>query len=301
MPLVKRSFFSTFERPFEFEQTREVACNFCSSQFYHLLMQESGFDIRRCDECGLVYVSPQPAAEEFAQLSENMYPDADESEVKSRSLGLHEKFIREIIKNRKPEGGRLLDVGCGYGKLLINMSDLPWDLTGIELSTTALSYAKEKLPDAAFHQTSIEQAPIENAGQDCITCIAVLEHVSDPRDVLQRFYDWLAPGGLLVIQVPYVVPFLRAKRFIPAIPIYFEAPSHLYDFPPKLLADHLRSLGFQDVRAEIPPPYSSPSRAVTALIWSVKLAGRAIRFLSGGKYIYPFVGSYTLHAVKTGR
>lgn len=41
-------------------------------------------------------------------------------------------------------------------------------------------------------------------GFDLITCWYVLEHVPDPAGLLERFADWAAPGGLVVVAVPHL-------------------------------------------------------------------------------------------------
>jgi len=300
MPEVHRPFYATFDHPFQFQKLEHVVCDRCRGERYGLLTTELGFEIRECRDCGLVYVSPQPADDELAQFYENMYPDDSEESVETRSLGLHEQLIRRILERRCPDGGRLLDAGCGFGRLLEVLEDLPWEMTGVEMSETAATYAQQLVPRAHVIRSSIEEAPVAPGSQDCITCIAVLEHMKRPGDTLGRLTEWLAPGGLLVVQVPRMAPFLKVKRWIPLLPLYFEAPRHLFDISPKLLDGYLNDLGYEDIRFDITPPYASPGLVSTTLIRLVKLVGRGLKAASGGTYLYPFVGSYVGHARKCG-
>ncbi len=295
----KRSFMVTFDRPFELEHPEEVWCNLCSSKRFTVFDREQLFEVRECSDCGLAYISPQPSDEDMTKICEGMYPDDSEEEVQARSLGLHEKLIRRILERRRPEGGRLLDVGCGYGLFLESIAGLPWELTGIEPSRTAANYARKLVSKADIRIGTVDEAEIEPASQDCITCIAVLDHLKDPRGAMDRFAEWLAPDGLLVVQVAYTMPFLRLKRWAPWIPLYFGAPHLMFDIPPRRLERYWRELGFDDIRYDVPPPYASPSRLKTAAIWPGKVAGRVVRTVSTGKCVFPFIGSYVLHGKKT--
>jgi SAM-dependent methyltransferase len=54
------------------------------------------------------------------------------------------------------------------------------------------------------------------ASFDVITCWYVLEHVDDPRVLLNSFARWLAPGGLLVLAVPSLLsPKALVTKFTP--------------------------------------------------------------------------------------
>src|SRR3990172_13229665 len=64
------------------EVAREhVACNLCGSETRHPFCPENGLSLVRCDNCGLVYVSPRPSAEELYALYGETYFRNDESGV----------------------------------------------------------------------------------------------------------------------------------------------------------------------------------------------------------------------------
>jgi hypothetical protein len=104
---------------------------------------------------------------------------------------------------------------------------------------------------------------------------------------------------LLLIQVPYIGPYLKLKRYLPWLPIHFEAPRHLYDFSPRVLAEYFCRSGLLGLRAEIARPYASPTRFGAALIWCVKGSGLFLYYLTGGRYIHPFCSAIALHGVKS--
>jgi SAM-dependent methyltransferase len=248
-------------------------------------------------DCGLVYVSPQPVRDELARFYEAMYGD----ETGSESLvapGFVEAHLRAIVQDHRPRGGRLLEIGCGRGRFLERMAQLPWELHGIELSPTAAQEARRRVPSATVECRGLDDATFPSETFDCIVMIAVLEHVKDPAAVLQRVVTWLAPGGLLIVQVPYVAPYFRLKRWFPWLPIFFEAPRHLFDFSPVTLSRYFEKAGFKAVRFEIARPYSSPTRIGLALIWGVKLFALAVYHLSGQRCIFPFSAAIVALGVK---
>ncbi len=299
MPEVRGSFYTTFHHVYGAIQTEDVACALCGAQQFRLLGREDIFEIRRCTACTLVYVSPQPSAESLPAFYEGMYEDASEQEVAARSLGAVEKHIRRICLMRKPAGGILCDVGCGFGRFLHAMEATPFALQGVELSEQARAYAQRLAPGALLHAGTAETAAFEPESFDCITLIAVFEYVKDPTRVMANLHTWLKPGGLLVVQVPYIQHFFGLSRALPVGPrIAFEAPRHLFDFSPKTLARFFREAGFQDIRTEIARPYASASALGHAAIWAVKLPGMLLWKLSGGRYVYPFAAAIVVHGVK---
>ena len=295
---VQKSFFTTVNHPFVIDKVEEVACNLCGNAAYDSIGRELDFDIRACTKCGLVYVSPQPAQEEFARFYASMYSDHSEEAVETRSLGYVERHLKRLVMRRKPKGGDFLEVRCAYGTFLRQIATLPCKLTALEISETALNYAKSQVPQATFQQTTIEDAVVAPASQDCVVMIAVLEHVKDPRATIAKATSWLRPGGLFVVQVPYVAPFMRVKRWLPQLPISFEAPRHLFDFSPTTLPQYFRDAGLTDVRVEIARPYSSPTLLGVALIWGVKLVGLALYYVTFKRYVYPFASAIVVHGVK---
>jgi len=295
---VKKSFFTTVNHPFEIGRVEDVACNLCGSDLYGVIGTELEFEIRSCRDCGLVYVSPQPCVDELPAFYAGMYADRDVESVATRSLGHVEKHARSIINRRRPDGGRLLDIGCGYGRFLGGMVDLPWNLNGTEISETAIAHVAESVPSATVHPGLIEDVDFEEGSFDAITMIAVLEHVKDPKATIARITRWLAPGGVLLVQVPYVAPFIRVKRFLPFLPIHFEAPRHLYDFSPRTLPRYFAEAGFDDAQTDIARPYSSVGPVGELLIWGVKAPGLVLRAITGGRYIYPFASAIVVHGIK---
>jgi SAM-dependent methyltransferase len=97
-------------------------------------------------------------------------------------------------------GGRYLDVGCGSGAALGVARELGWRVSGIEMDDAAAAMARRFCDEV--HVGDILSAPFSPGRFDVVTAFHVLEHVPDPVAVARRMLDWLAPGGLLIVEVP---------------------------------------------------------------------------------------------------
>jgi SAM-dependent methyltransferase len=97
--------------------------------------------------------------------------------------------------------GRLLELGCGCGDLLVRMQALGWEVAGIESDPHAAALARGRL-GARVACGTIDDGAVEDRSCDAIALHHVLEHVHDPRAALAWCRRVLRPGGRLSIAVP---------------------------------------------------------------------------------------------------
>lgn len=99
--------------------------------------------------------------------------------------------------------GRLLEVGCGSGALLCDLTRLGFNACGLETSVQAVHMA-EKLASLASSTHQIAPQPETSWAQkfNVVCAFDVLEHIQDDQLALQTWRQWLAPGGTLILSVP---------------------------------------------------------------------------------------------------
>ncbi len=94
--------------------------------------------------------------------------------------------------------GRVLNAGCGD-------RDISGLLKGWQAASVDNCDIQTSIPGAFL--CDLEAIPRPDGSYDAILCNAVLEHVPNPEQVMAEFHRLLAPGGSLVVSVPFLQPF----------------------------------------------------------------------------------------------
>lgn len=155
-------------------------------------------------------------------------------------------------------GARLLDIGFGDGKFLQNAHAIGWEVVGIDPDPEVVKNARELGLDV--HAGGLEVFLGEANLFDVITISHVMEHVHEPRAVLESCYRLLKPGGRLWIETPNIRS-LGASRFRSNWR-GLEPPRHLVLFNFQSLRTALALAGFSDINY-LPQP--SPSAVMYAM------------------------------------
>lgn len=108
-------------------------------------------------------------------------------------------------------GMRVLDAGCGNGRHLRALANLP-DLIifGIDRNPSDVAEALKTLKnmtsplshDVLVTCGDITALPFESESFDCVICSEVLEHIPEHEAALQELVRVLKPNGNLVVSVP---------------------------------------------------------------------------------------------------
>jgi len=115
--------------------------------------------------------------------------------------------INKFSKNVN-EGQKVLDAGCGNGRLLEALQDKKIEYLGIDNSTALLEKARLNYPDYNFLEVdlsdnnNLKMTGILDKQFDFIFCIAVLQHIPSFKlrvETLKNFKQMLAPGGEIII------------------------------------------------------------------------------------------------------
>jgi SAM-dependent methyltransferase len=135
--------------------------------------------------------------------------------------------------------GRYLDVGCGSGASLGVARALGWRVAGVEVDTPAAERARRYTDE--IYVGDVLSAPFASGSFDVVTAFHVLEHLTDPVRAARRMLEWLAPGGVLIIEVPNAGG-LGARLFGRAWS-GLELPRHLSHFTPETLGAAIARAG----------------------------------------------------------
>lgn len=102
------------------------------------------------------------------------------------------------------EGARVLDIGCGRGRLCRALLKRGAHVTGIDPSADLLAEAREAAPEATFHQAGGEALPLDDASFDRAIILNALHHVplDAMKPALAEAMRVLGESGSLLILEP---------------------------------------------------------------------------------------------------
>lgn len=93
--------------------------------------------------------------------------------------------------------------GVGFGRNAKPFIESGMDVTGIEISKTAIELARENGLDFRIHHGSVLKMPLDKEKYDGIFCYALLHlfNQTDRRKIMQKCFDQLQGKGLMVFVV----------------------------------------------------------------------------------------------------
>jgi SAM-dependent methyltransferase len=112
---------------------------------------------------------------------------------------------RDLFLAFIPKGGRVIDGGCGFGKWVIYLKNLGYDIVGIDNNEIAIARLKEYDSSLQVELGDILDIRYPDSSFDAYISMGVVEHFEDgPLPALKEAYRVLKPGGLIFVSVPTV-------------------------------------------------------------------------------------------------
>ena len=173
---------------------KSVSCTVCQGRAHQLLFQIPPRIIIKCKDCGHEFVYSFVSKPEFSFLPW----EEDSPETK---IDLH--YLEKIFSKYNVVKGKLLDLGCGYGRLEKGLIESGWDQENLylmEVSESCIDVVKKKYPSAHFILGDGEKDIGFDDYFECILMVELLEHVVNPRTVMTNVLKALKTNGLLIIR-----------------------------------------------------------------------------------------------------
>jgi SAM-dependent methyltransferase len=235
----------------------------------------------RCDGCRHVYLDPRPTPQTIAQFYPEDYgphrgadqeakvdSSASSAAVSGESSGgpsgtsssaqpwylsrltrgvpglrRFYYWLREtcatVVPDPVGESAEALELGCGDGRFLVQLRDRGWGAVGIEPAASAAARARQR--GFHVHTGVLGSQQFSKDSFDAVFAWMVLEHLHDPRAVVDQIHRILRSGGYFALSVPNFGCW-EPKVFRSFW--YAIEPTHLQQFTPRTLRGLLLDSGF---------------------------------------------------------
>lgn len=116
--------------------------------------------------------------------------------------------VLPVLQRHCPQGGRVLDAGCGHGDYALALAAAHPHATieAVDVDPAAVRELAERARQLGLGNVSVWQAELGAEAWDghysLVYCVDVFEHVTDDRAAFAQLAAMLEPGGHLVVHVP---------------------------------------------------------------------------------------------------
>ena len=198
------------------------------------------------------------------------------------------KYLLEMAKQCSK--GKALDIGCGTGINADYLGRYGFDITGIDLSETAIIKFREKGYIGIVHDIS-NGLPFDNNSFELVFASEVIEHMDDIIDFLNEIKRVLKPGGTLLLSTPNSIFWAyRMLTLIGKSPSEYQHPGHLRFFSPKLLKKHFQECQYHKIQMSGRNMYfiigEKIAKLFMPLLVRLTFLQSEIRFLTKNKFFH---------------
>jgi SAM-dependent methyltransferase len=219
------------------------ACVACGSSDAQRLGVKNELEIVSCRDCETVYTPYSPwYSSSYFYLG--YYLKDEEMETPP----FVQQRLQEITAQFAPyrQTNRLLDLGCGAGDLLEAARKHGWRGQGVDVAAHVVNHVRQR--GFEVFEGELHEAGFASAYFDVITAAELLEHVFDPRALLQEVARILRPGGLFWTTTPHARGI--SARMLGLKWRCIWPPEHLQLFSIRGLKALLRQAGFHDIHVD---------------------------------------------------
>ena len=111
----------------------------------------------------------------------------------------------EQLRRRDIHDGLVVDLGCGSGLTAKRLTEVGYDVLGVDISPEMIALAQTNAPDASFVVASLFDvdippcAAVTAIGESINYAIDPTKTRTDVAGLVQRVFDVLLPGGLVML------------------------------------------------------------------------------------------------------
>jgi len=220
-----------------------VNCYNCGSNQKEDYAEENGYLLKKCSNCGLLYVVNRPDNDQINESHrQGKHRGEAEIDVTGRFSQLkvdnYKLVLNDLFGSEKPQKGKWLDVGCGHGEFLLaiqGFSNNNIEVIGSEPNLNKQATAKSK-------GLKVDFIDLDNhhSKYNFISLLNVYSHVPDPPAFIKQLSHLLLPDGELILQTGDTANLSAKDHYKP-----FDLPDHLSFASEEIVTSILKRTGFE--------------------------------------------------------
>lgn len=216
-------------------------CLICNSTQLKPLEAYTATHLVKCSACGFVFAQKIPTEQELIAYYDGYGRNDYLSPI---TIKRYNELLDQMEPFRKTN--KLLDVGCGIGYFLEVAKERGWEVYGTEYTDRAIEICEGK--GITMQQGKLDPSKFEAESFDIITSFEVLEHINNPIEEINNFYQLLRKGGLVYLTTPNFNSLLRYRLKERYDVITY--PEHLSYFTPSTLKKLFTQCGFRKLKIQ---------------------------------------------------
>ena len=257
-------------------------CVACASLNWSVTEVRNGYELAVCSDCGLLFtVNPDYKAERYlasyeGKEAEGVLPEAYSYVYAGPQLRLElegraylcppprltpaENLALRWIKAHIPSGAPVVECGCGTGRVLRALKNARLSGVGVELSAVTVQLLNRAGLKAV--QGAAPGFPWESPEPFAITFFEVLEHLPEPREIIQPLKKRF-PRAVILGSVPSPTGQCAHNKSPTDSP-----PHHYLLWTPTALERIFGQLGYSKVTVHVPKPAGYEQMASCGMLLS---------------------------------
>jgi len=268
------------------------ACCLCGGKNNELLFRDGKYRVYQCNNCSFIEVFPKPPADELIKIYNKEYFRSDEARSygyldylkdKENYLSTFRKRFDILDKTIHFDiNKKILEIGAAYGFFLSVLEERGFkNLTGTEIAEEAANSARSRLKHSKMVLGQIKDI---HEKFDYIFLWEVIEHVYDPKEMIEKCDNLLNPNGYLIIETQNVKSL--AARILGKKWWHYKHKEHIYHFNKKTLRILVNKFKVISISSKGAGKYISKEFAVERLIRIHPFLSRFLKYIPFPKRIY---------------
>lgn len=172
---------------------------------------EKKFDWFQCDFCKSICIKPNESIEEIMEYYKNYEPHNWQPTCIPIKKKFHPFFdiyslIQKYSKDKRDI--KILDFGCGSGGMLYNLSHIFNEIMffGVDINIESAKKNLVNQKNIQLFQGELKNWKL-NEKFDIIYSAQVMEHIQDPKEIVNFAEKKLKIGGLFILDIPNIDSF----------------------------------------------------------------------------------------------